>query len=72
MTIPHTKYGHSLNTHFRYLSCLLDREHIILHSYPLKYIAYNFINNLPNTQLVFLYNPINKSQNIVMILPASY
>ena len=28
MTIPHTKYGHSLNTHFRYLSCLLDRDHI--------------------------------------------
>ena len=28
MTIPHKKYGHSLNIHFRYLSCLLDREHI--------------------------------------------
>ena len=28
MTIPHTKYGHSLNIHFRYLTCLLDRGHI--------------------------------------------
>ena len=29
MTIPHTKYGHSINTHFRYLSCPLDRGHIM-------------------------------------------
>ena len=29
MTIPHTKYGHSPSTHFRYLTCLLDRGHII-------------------------------------------
>ena len=28
MTIPLTKYGHSLNTYFRYLTCLLDRGHI--------------------------------------------
>lgn len=30
MTIPLTKYGHSLNTYFRYLTCLLDRGHITL------------------------------------------
>ena len=28
MTIPHAKYGHSLKTCFRYLTCLLDRGHI--------------------------------------------
>jgi len=30
MTIPHLKYGHSLPQHFRYLTCLLDRGHIII------------------------------------------
>lgn len=29
MTIPHAKYGHSLKTCFRCLTCLLDRGHII-------------------------------------------
>ena len=28
MTIPHKKYGHLLDTYFRYLPCLLDRGHI--------------------------------------------
>ena len=30
MTIPHSKYGHLPNTYFRYLTCLLDRGHIII------------------------------------------
>ena len=28
MTIHHMRYGHLANIHFRYLPCLLDREHI--------------------------------------------
>ena len=38
MTIPHTKYGHSPSTHFRYLTCLLDRGHIIYAKPALFYI----------------------------------
>ena len=50
MTIPLTKYGHSLNTYFRYLTCLLDRGHITRHP---SFKVYEYINHLPLRQAPF-------------------
>ena len=46
MTIPHTKYGHSPSTHFRYFTCLLDRGHIIYAKPALFYI--DAVQSVPN------------------------